>query len=34
MRLEIAGADRPAVAGIGDDDVAETIFQIVQIARQ
>jgi hypothetical protein len=34
MRLEIAGANRLAISRIGDDDIAKTIFQIVEIARQ
>src|SRR5215469_10694629 len=34
LRVKIARADRLAVPGIGDDDIAEPIFQIVQIARQ
>src|SRR6202034_4441914 len=32
VRLELAGTYRLPVAGIGDDDIAEPLFQIVEIA--
>ena len=34
MRFQIAGADRFAVAGIGDDDVAKPLLQIFKVAGQ
>ena len=34
VRLEVAGAHRLAVARIGDDDVAEPLLEIVEVARQ
>ena len=34
MGLEIGGADRLAVAGIADDDVAEPVLEIVEIAGE
>ena len=32
--FEIAGADGLLIARVGDDDVAETIFEILEILRQ
>ena len=34
LRLEIAGAHRFPIAGIGDDDVAEPLLEVVEVARQ
>ena len=34
VRLQIACTYRFAIAGIGDDDVAETLFQVIDILRQ
>ena len=34
VRLDIAGAHRLPVAGIGDDDVAEPLLQIVEVAGE
>src|SRR5690242_20824856 len=33
MRLEIAGPDRLSVAGVGDDDVAEPLLEVLEVAR-
>jgi len=34
VRLEVGGADRLAIARIGDDDIAEPLLEIVDVARQ
>ena len=34
MCLEVGGADRLAVAGIGDDDIAEPLLEVVEIAGE
>src|SRR5262245_65365720 len=34
MTFEVLGADRLTVAGIGDDDVAEPLLEVVEIAGE